>query len=535
MSALAGHTLAGTGPLLRASLKYEKKSFAPWIVIATALSVSSVVVYPWVYPEQADRVEFAAVVGSNPALSLIFGPAFDLSTSDGFNAWRALALGGFLTALGAIFIVVKATRGQEDSGQAELLASGVMGRGTRLFTGMCLALICSVLVGAISGIATALCGGEWENSLLLCATFTATGWMFTGIAAIAAQLGGDAHSANTLALSVLGVLFVLRGFTYSIEAPQWTVWVNPLGWMTETRPATGNHWWPLLLAVAFTTVALVSAFILDARRDFGQGATPPRPGPARGKVHSPLRLALRINTGSMIAWACAFGVLGVVFGYFATSVEEILRNDSAVSQILAAGATTPDALISEFIVTILSMVGIIASVSGVQMMIKIRHEELEDRLEPLLATAISRTRYLGSNVVIVLLAPAAYVLIAGTVIAVFVDKADIGMSLAEVLLQAVTVIPAVWTVVALAVAVVGARPMVLLAAWAGVLISFALTILGPPFNLWDWILAISPYWHIPNVVNSGDSWAGLLWISVITVAFLALGFAGFRRRDLAQH
>ncbi|NMF32819.1 ABC transporter permease [Corynebacterium ammoniagenes] len=534
MSALAGHTLAGTGPLLRASLKYEKKSFAPWIVIATALSVSSVVVYPWVYPEQADRVEFAAVVGSNPALSLIFGPAFDLSTSDGFNAWRALALGGFLTALGAISIVVKATRGQEDSGQAELLASGVMGRGTRLFTGMCLALICSVLVGAISGIATALCGGEWENSLLLCATFTATGWMFTGIAAIAAQLGGDAHSANTLAVSVLGVLFVLRGFTYSIEAPQWTVWVNPLGWMTETRPATENHWWPLLLAAAFTAVALVSAFILDARRDFGQGATPPRPGPARGKVHSPLRLALRINTGSMIAWACAFGVLGVVFGYFATSVEEILRNDSAVSQILAAGATTPDALISEFIVTILSMVGIIASVSGVQMMIKIRHEELEDRLEPLLATAISRTRYLGSNVVIAMLAPAAYVLIAGTVIAVFVDKADIGMSLGEVLLQAVTVIPAVWTVVALAVAVVGARPMVLLAAWAGVLISFALTILGPPFNLWDWILAINPYWHIPNVVNSGDSWAGLLWISVITVAFLALGFAGFRRRDLAQ-
>ena len=225
----------------------------------------------------------------------------------------------------------------------------------------------------------------------------------------------------------------------------------------------------------------------------------------------------------------------MVFGYFATSVEEILCNDSAVSQILAAGATTSDALISEFIVTILSMVGIIASVSGVQMMIKIRHEELEDRLEPLLAKAISRTRYLGSNVVIALLAPAAYVLIAGTVIAVFVEKADIGMSLGEVLLQAVTVIPAVWTVVALAVAVVGARPMVLLAAWAGVLISFALTILGPPFNLWDRILAISPYWYIPNVVNSGDSWAGLLWISVITVAFLALGFAGFRRRDLAQH
>ena len=526
--------LSGTRPLLRASLKYEKRSFAPWIAIATALSVSSVVVYPWVYPEQADRVEFTAIVGSNPALSLIFGPAFDLSTSDGFNAWRALALGGFLTALGAIFIVVKATRGQEDSGQAELLASGVMGRGARLLTGIALAFICSVLVGLVSGIATALCGGGWENSLLLCATFTATGWMFTGVAAITAQLGGDARTASSLAVGVLGVLFVLRGFTYSIEAPEWTTWANPLGWMTETHPATENNWWPLLLAAVFTAIALVVAFILDARRDFGQGATAPRPGPARGKVRSTWHLALRINTGPILTWIIAFIVLGIVFGYFATSVEDILRNDSAVGQILAAGAASPDALISEFMVTILSMVGIIASVPGVQTMLKVRHEEFDDRVEPLLAGAITRGRYLASNVLIALLAPAIYVLIAGVIIAVFANNADIGMTFAQVMEQATASISAVWTVVALAVAVVGARPAVLLAAWAGVLLSFALTILGPPFNLWDWVLAISPYWHIPNITTADDSWTGLIWISCVTVFFLALGFAGFRRRDLAR-
>lgn len=46
---------------------------------------------------------------------------------------------------------------------------------------------------------------------------------------------------------------------------------------------------------------------------------------------------------------------------------------------------------------------------------------------------------------------------------------------------------------AVSVAVVGARPHVRIAAWAGVVASFALTILGPTFKLWDWILAISPF------------------------------------------
>lgn len=526
--------LTGTAPLVRTSLKHDGRSFAPWIAIATVLSASSVIVYPWVFPHVADRAGLAVAVGGNPAIGLIFGPAFDLSTTDGFNAWRSLALGGFLTALGAIFTVVKATRGQEDSGQAELLASGVMGRAARLLTGVSLALIGSLLVGVIAGTVTGLCGGDWEASMLLGATFTASGWMFAAIAAITAQLGSDSRTANSMAVGTLGVLFVLRGFAYAIDAEQWAIWANPLGWMTETRPATGDNWWPLLYALAVTILALAVAFAVQARRDFGQGAIPPQPGPARGKVRSTLRLALRLNTGPMITWSIAFVILGVVFGYFATSIREILSEDSAVASILAAGATTHESLISAFLVTILSLVGILASIPGVQTMVKVRSEELEDRVEPLMAGAIARPRYYGSNVLIAFLAPAVYVLIAGNVIAALASHAGIGVNFGDVTLQAVATIPAVWTVIAVSVAVIGARPIVSLAAWLGVFASFVLTLLGPTFKLWDWILAISPYWHIPNVTDASPDWSGLAWISLVTLLLLLVGFAGFRRRDLAR-
>lgn len=529
-----GGPLTGTAPLLRASLHHDGRLLAPWVLIATALSASSVLVYPWVFPDAASRQALATAIGSNPALGLIFGPAFDLTTVDGFNAWRSLALGGFLAALGAIFAVVRATRGQEDSGQAELLASGVMGRGARLLTGVAMALAGSLALGLVAALVTVACGGGWEASVLLGATFTTTGWMFAAVAAVGAQLGSDARTASSLAVATFGTLFVLRGFAYAVEAPDWAVRINPLGWMTETRPATGDHWWPLLPALALTLVLLGVAFALQSRRDFGQGAIRPGPGPARGRVRTPLQLALRLNRGATVTWAVAFVLLGVVFGYFTTSVTDILESDSAVQQILAAGATTQDALISSFVVTILSMIGIVAAIPGVQTVLRVRSEELADRVEPVVATAVSRPRYYAAQVLVALAVPAAYLVLAGLLVATLASRADLGVTFGDVLRQAVATVPATWTVVAVSVAVVGARPVVALASWVGVLASFALTLLGPTFGLDDWVLGISPFWHVPDVTAASVDLTGLGWITLVTLGLVAVGVVGFRRRDLAR-
>lgn len=304
--------------------------------------------------------------------------------------------------------------------------------------------------------------------------------------------------------------------------------------MTETRPATGDRWWPLLLAVALTAVLLVVAFALQAGRDFGQGTIKPGPGPARGTTRTPWRLAVRLNRGQIVTWVIAFVLLGVVFGYFATSITDILAGDSAVQQVMAAGATGPEQLVSAFLVTILSLVGIIASVPGVQVLLKVRSEETEDRVEPLLATAVSRPRYYAANVLLALASSTLYVLVAGVFVAWLASTADLGVEFGDVLLQAVATVPAVWTVVAVSVAVVGARPAVSIAAWAGVLLSFGLTLLGPTFGLDDWVLGISPFWHVPNVTVTDVDLTGLGWITLVTAGFLAIGFAGFRRRDLAR-
>ncbi|MBY8865886.1 ABC transporter permease [Streptomyces sennicomposti] len=529
-----GSALTGTRPLLRASLRQEARSFAPWIAAVTALSASSVLAYAFLFPDASDRKALAAAVGGNPALGLIFGPARDLSTTDGFNTWRSLALGGFITALMAIFAVVRASRAQEDSGQAELLASGVLGRSARLAVAVAQASLASLAVGVVSAVVTGLCGAGWADTLLLSATFTVTGLMSAAVAAVAAQLGSDARTASTLAVAVLGCLFVLRGYLDSMDFGDWVSWVTPLGWMERTEPAAGNTWWPLLPGLGLAVVLLVAAFALQARRDFGQGAFAPRPGPARGAVRSPLALAWRLNRGPVLSWTVAFVLLGVVFGNFSTSVTDLLSGNPAAAAVLASGAATPDALVASFLVTILSLAGIIAAISGVQTMLKVRSEELEDRAEPVMAAAVPRSSYLGAHVLLALSGPTAGVLVAGVVTALIAGTAGIGVGVGDVLLQAVATVPAVWTATAVSVAVVGARPQIRLAAWIGVLASFALTLLGPTFKLPDWALGISPFHHVPHVTAAHPDWWGLLWITLVTAAFLAIGLAGFRRRDLAR-
>lgn len=528
------HPLTGWIPLLQATLKFDGKRFAPWVAIATLLTVSSVIAYPLVFPNEADRAELATVIGANPAMGLIFGPAYDLSTIDGFNAWRSLALGGFLTAIGAIFAVTRAVREQEDTGQAELLASSVLGRESRLLVGVLVAVIGSLAAGIASGVIAALCGGSWEASLLVGATFTVTGWLFAGVAAITSQLASEAKTANSLAMITLGVLFVMRGFLYSMNSPDWAKNINPLSWILESKPAVDNNWGMLLPAVGLALLFVIVGFVLQTRRDFGQGIIPTSPGHPRGRMGSPWALAVRLNRNTLITWLCASALIGCVFGYFAGSFKDILADNPAMAHFFASGQVSPDDLVGGFATTILAMTGIILSVPGVLIALGMHAEESRERLEPVIVAYGSRVKYFLSNVALSFAASLVFMLVAGSMMALIMSNSDIGLSFGDVLAQALLTVPALWAIAGVAAAVVGARPHVIIAAWAGVFLSFGLTILGPTFNLWDWIISISPFEHVPQVLGGDPSWVGICVVGVIALVLVAVGTAGFRRRDLSK-
>src|SRR5690606_3253473 len=105
------------------------------------------------------------------------------------------------------------------------------------------------------------------------------GLVFTGVAAVTAQLAEYSRTANTLAGATLGVLFLIRaaGDTSDME---WLSWLSPLGWVHRVRAFAGEEWAVLALPLAATAVLCAVAYTLLPRRDVGMSLIPGRPGPS---------------------------------------------------------------------------------------------------------------------------------------------------------------------------------------------------------------------------------------------------------------
>ena len=528
-----GNGATGTTVLLRASLHQDARSIAPWVVLISALSASSILIYRWIFTTEAERRGLAATLGVNPALSLVFGPARDLSTPDGFNAWRSGSLGALFAGLMTILIVVRNSRAQEDSGQAELLASGVLGRQARLLVAVLLAAAASVWLGVVCFLLTWVSGGTAGASAMLAATFTASGLVFTGVAAVAGQLASDGRTATAMSVATVGLLYAARGYLEASLSPAWTGWLTPFGWLGQADPAGSPTGWPLLVALCCALVLVGAAFALQGRRDFGLGCLPQRPGPAEGGRGATLvGLTLALHRGPLIGWLLGFAGLGVLFGNLVTSIGPVLAKNPAVTHILASGAVSNADLTAAFVATILQIIGIIAAVLGVQIIMRIHTEETDNRVEPLLAGALRRPTYLAVNVLLACAATALAMLLAGIGLGWVAHRHDAAISQGQVTVQALVTAPAVWVLVALATAAVGAHPSRRLVGWLGVLATFGLTLLGPTFNLPESVLTISPLRHVPTIGAADPAWAQLGWLAAALVVFLGVGFAGFRRRDI---
>jgi ABC-2 type transport system permease protein len=86
-------------------------------------------------------------------------------------------------------------------------------------------------------------------------------------------------------------------------------------------------------------------------------------------------------------------------------------------------------------------------------------------------------------VLIAVAGPALALVVAGVATGLVAGAGDETLSTSDVIWQAVATIPAVWLLVALAVAAVGASPRLRLIGWLAIVATLGLTILGPTFKL----------------------------------------------------
>ncbi|MFI9840942.1 ABC transporter permease [Nonomuraea sp. NPDC051941] len=518
--------LTGTGAMVRLALRRDRIKLTLWLVAITALvprfyyaAVNAVVPTPEALASasQMIRVSFMRVLG---------GPLFgEVSTQSYFLAayWVEFLLAA---AIMNMMLMTRHTRAEEQTGRAELIRAAVVGRHAQLTAALIVAVISNAALAALTTAATVSIGFPAGSALLFGASLAATGLLFAGVTAVTAQVTEHPRGANGLAGLVLFTAWLLRGAgALQSEEGGPLFWLSPIGWSQQTRVLGDERWWPLGLSVVLAGLLVAGAYALASRRDLGASLVAPRPGRASAPswLRSPFTLALRLQQAAVLAWGAAFLAVGLVLGAMTGGMAE-------TDLPIFSGADFGRAWISLMVFTGSLYTGVFAVLS----VIRLRAEEVRGRIAPVLAGPTGRSTWYWSSLLVTALAVVVLPVVYGAALGVgaALSTGEPGL-VGEVIWASLIRAPEVLVLLAVPAALLGIAPRAVNAAWAVLVYSGFMQVLGSYMNLPGWLVNTSVLSHLPWHPLGSFAPVATVVLTVLAAALAILGLYGLRRRDLA--
>lgn len=526
-------TLTGTGALARLILRLDRGRIPIWILVMSVLPVATASSFQELYPTDESRAQFAATVSANPAFNALLGPLYESSVG-GLTAWRVGTLISLFLGIMAVLSVIRHTRDDEETGRRELLGSTVVGRHAPLTAALLVTSATGFVIGLIVALGLGGLGLPWPGSIAFGAGLIAVTVAFTAIGALAAQLTQAGSAGRGLGIGIVGFLFLVRMAGDLGDGLGWLSWLSPIGWFSRLRAFAGEEWRVFGLFALFTALVTTVAVVVSARRDVGEGALPPRPGPARAA--SSLRttgLAWRLQRGSLLGWTVGLAVLGSVYGAAADSVGDILADNPQLEEMFESLGGV-QSLTDTFFSAAVGIISLVATAYSIRSVLKLKGEEDALRAELVLATATPRTGHAWSHLAYGLLGPVLILAVAGVVAGATYGSiiGDIGGQVPRVLGAAMSQLPAVWVVTGVTMALYGLLPRLSSVAWGALGVCLVFGQLGQILRLPEWLLDLSPFSHIPLVWSDEFTAVPLVVLGAIATALVVVGLTGFGRRDI---
>lgn len=530
-------TVAGTRELTMLAFRRDRIMLVAWIYFLIIISVSGGYGLKLVYKTAASRASLAASVRADAALSFIYGQLNGTSLG-AIAAWRYLPYAAATAALMSIFIVVRHTRADEETGRLELIGATAVGRNASLATALTVAAVANIVVCVLTATVLDVSGLPAAGAIAYAVGQACCGLAFAAIAAVAAQMSSTARGARGLAIAGLVVVFLLRGIgdSGSSHGLAWLTWLSPIGWAELMRPFAAERWWVIAVPLAVAVTLAGAAVALAAHRDQGSGLVPPRPGPAVAGLllGGPVGLAWRLQRGTLAGWAAGFLATGLAIGAVTTSIGKILGSNATIEKAFTRVGGQA-ALTNSYLAGCMSLLGLIAAAYAVAAVLRLRADETGARSEPLLAAPVGRLRWAWSYL-LVALAGTAVVMVAGGLgvgLAYGLAAGDVGTRVLSLMGAGLAQVPAALTVAAVATLAIGLRPRWSDGVgWAVLGITGLIGVLGPALQLSQPVLDISPFTHVPRLPGGVFSATPLIWLGAAVVAIGAVSLAGLRHRDI---
>ena len=531
---------AGTGQLSKLAFRRDGVVLPVCVFGIAALLAITARDLSVLYPTAASRLAVAAKAGANPALRFLLGRLNGTSVG-AFLAARWGVWGAAFAVLLTIFIVVRHTRADEETGRLELVGSAAVGRQAPLTAALTAAATANVVLAPLTFLWLSALKLPVSGSAALALSISGCGLVFGGVAAIAAQLAVTARGARGIAIAALGVAFVLRAVGDSGSAGLSCLsWISPLGWVELTRAfgSGGERWWVLTMPLAASAVLVAAAFLLAAWRDHSAGLLPDRPGraTASGLLHGPFGLAWRLQRPVLAAWLAAFVFAFAAFGAGANGIGSIIGGSAVLRRyLLRAGyqATVTDAYLS----ALMLIAGLAVAVYSTSAVLRLRTEETGNLAEPVLSTATGRIRWALGHISVAAAGACLLVAAAGlsTGLSYGILTGSVSTQVPQLLGAAAARLPAAMVLPAVAILLYGLLPWESTAlAWTAVALVGVIGVFGLPLQWPAWIMDISPFTQIPKLPGGTVSAEPLLWLCAVALTNSTVGLAGLRHRDLGD-
>ena len=516
--------LAGTVRLTRLAVRRDRYTLLAWWIGLGAFVAATTAMFADSLALRDDVERETRLVATNAGMRLLgltSGP-----TVGGYMLHREFVTLAVLAALMSTFAVIRHTRQNEELGRTEMLSSTVVGRYAGLASGVVVAAAADVVLALVIGVAMVVAGQPVEGSFLAGASVGAVGLVWVGVAAgglgVAFALSGIGNMAGTVDAAGLRV------------TSDWPAWLSPIGWGQQTRPFGGAHWAPLLLAVASLAVLLLVAVVLQLRRDVGRGLWHERRGhaaAARWLVH-PVGLVWRLQRGVFVGWAVALTMFAVIFGNLTEQIQGL--EGSATDWWTEAGGTSQ--LLAAYQVSIIQMAGMFVAVYVVQVLLRMRVDEVGGTLEPVLAAGVSRGRWVWGHVANAVVGSVALTCLFAVAMGLASGQVlgDTAGQVGDLTRAGLAQLPGVLLVGAAIIAVICVVPRWSVpVSWALMLfVLLAGPMFGPSLDLPALVQDLSPFTHCPKAPAAAVTAAPVLTLVALGVAFGLAGLLALRRRDL---
>jgi ABC-2 type transport system permease protein len=522
---------AGTGQLVRLALRRDRIRLPVWLLGIAGITYVSGAAVAGLYTNQAQIDGYAALVETSPITVAFAGPPIGLDTIAGIVIYEVSFTAIVGVALMAVLTTTRHTRAEEESGRSELVRATEVGRHAGAAAALVTTAMACALLGLLLWLALLPTALTAQSAALFGAGIAVLGLVYAGVALCLAQLFVHSRTATSAGVLAFAVGYCLRAAGDVRE--DWLVWLSPVGWIQAVHVPTENLWWPLLLPLVASALLLGLAVALAERRDFGGGLLPSLPGRATAPPTLPgtLGLGWRVQRGAVLGWSVALLLMAMLTGGLAQSMQDMVESNPALADMLelASGGS----IIDSYIATMVLILGLTVGGFAIWSTSHPGASEDQGQLELVLSGPLGRVRSMTENLLVTVATTTA--VLAASALGLGIAQALVTGELSEgarAFGSQMAYLPAILTLVGVVALFAGWLPRW---SWAGYLVLSFYFVIGWLGGLLDppqWMVELSAFSHTPRVpIESAWGWE-LPILTLVALALMGLGVAGFRRRDL---